>query len=783
MLMKTQFLSFLFICISFFVVNKASSQSMADVYDMPMITTESLSNDFVNIDSIPNWVKQLESIHINGDVYSPKKTLDQLISFEKSILNPNDTLQVALFNKEKALFLFRLHEFENARPLLHEALPFLVNLSKKGTLKGYSALETLRFLSYSPLHFKEDKNFPGLFTKLEPVFSQLPDKNVSAGFYLVQAQWHFIMRSSLEEVLFYFQLAKSYPTLPDDPNFQFQLNTLSSQIKAFRAATNGFLILLVFLIYSLVAYAINRTKDQLSYCLFLVFIVIYGAFEFNFYRYALVLQSTVGADFFLMLRDLFGFLALLFYNFFIVHFIKGNNIHIQRVLIRNKQFTKAFLIFILVFELIHYTFELNDFWYNVFLAIVIGLSITQNVLFVTRVWDSKNKQVRFIAIGSMIMLLALFGYMSIIILNLYEFTHWAYYILLTGIIIQAIIFNAGISFDAYYSQLEKLNLKEQLVSELEKNKLLVENQNQILELKVAQRTNELMRQNNELEQANEEIVRQRDEVIQARDLLETAIANLKNTQEQLIQQEKLASLGQLTAGIAHEIKNPLNFIINFSAVSKEMLQELKEEIKEDPNSEIVEELIEDLSVNLEKIGEHGNRSDRIIKSMLQHSRTTPQKEVEINIEQWVKEAVNLSYHAMRTTTKRMNCEIQFHFDVAAKTLIGQEQDLSRILINLCSNAFDAQWERLQKEPNFKPILKVDVKKEGKWIFISVEDNALGIDATTQKNIFNPFFTTKKGTEGTGLGLSISSEIAIAHGGQLTVASQPGQTRFTLTLPA
>ncbi|WP_428235914.1 ATP-binding protein [Gracilimonas sp.] len=266
-----------------------------------------------------------------------------------------------------------------------------------------------------------------------------------------------------------------------------------------------------------------------------------------------------------------------------------------------------------------------------------------------------------------------------------------------------------------------------------------------------------------------------------RDRLEIALKELEATQDQLVQQEKLASLGQLTAGIAHEIKNPLNFVNNFSELSVELIDEAREEIKE-INSKFniqnleLSDLLDDIETNLRKIHEHGTRADSIVKSMLEHSRGGSGKMEPTDLNGLVKEFVNLSFHGMRAGKNPINVDMEFDLDDSIGDVPLIAEDFSRVIINLCNNAFDAMREKLNSNdqaPNskdYKPKLTVRTYKKNQATFIEIEDNGPGISPDIKEKILQPFFTTKKGTEGTGLGLSITNDIIKAHGGFLEVST-------------
>ncbi|NBC05258.1 MAG: AAA family ATPase [Bacteroidetes bacterium] len=265
--------------------------------------------------------------------------------------------------------------------------------------------------------------------------------------------------------------------------------------------------------------------------------------------------------------------------------------------------------------------------------------------------------------------------------------------------------------------------------------------------------------------------------------IEKAYEDLKSAQEQLIQQEKLASLGQLTAGIAHEIKNPLNFVNNFSELSIELIDEAKRELTAE-SSQVLKDLLNDIEANLETVHRHGSRADVIIKSLLQHSRGSGVIMEPTEINPLLKEFVNLSYHGMRAGDRPFEVDIEFELDTSIGEIPLISEDFSRVVVNLCNNAFDAMREKLNStlSDSYSPKLFVRTVRSGSLINIIVEDNGTGIPKKLKKKILQPFFTTKKGTEGTGLGLYITNDIIRAHGGMLTIQSEENEfTRFVIEL--
>ena len=267
-------------------------------------------------------------------------------------------------------------------------------------------------------------------------------------------------------------------------------------------------------------------------------------------------------------------------------------------------------------------------------------------------------------------------------------------------------------------------------------------------------------------------------------ILQTTLSNLKSTQSQLIQSEKMASLGELTAGIAHEIQNPLNFVNNFSDVSNELMDEMKVEFRKG-NTYDAFQIADEIKQNLEKINYHGKRADAIVKGMLQHSRKSEGKKEPTNINTLCDEYLRLSYHGLRAKDKSFNAEMKTNFDESAGKINIIPQDIGRVLLNLINNAFYAVNEKKKTAgENYKPEISVETKKTNDTVTINVTDNGSGIPATLTEKIFQPFFTTKPTGSGTGLGLSLSYDIIKAHNGQISVQTTEGKgTTFSIVLPA
>ncbi len=331
-------------------------------------------------------------------------------------------------------------------------------------------------------------------------------------------------------------------------------------------------------------------------------------------------------------------------------------------------------------------------------------------------------------------------------------------------------YEAGVAFSILWAiviwiggnKQRKAHEAERLIAgQREKEFQLSESMKAKLEIQVAERTAELTKQKEELEEA----------------LLE-----LKSTQVQLIQAEKMASLGELTAGIAHEIQNPLNFVNNFSELTNELIAEMNDEI-EKGDYEGAKAVAVDIKENLDKINHHGKRADSIVKGMLMHSRTSSGQKDETDINSLVDEFLRLSFHGLRAKDKSFNSDFKANFDPDLPKVAVIPQDMGRVFLNLINNAFYSVNEKKKSDPEFKPLVEVSTKNLGKRIQVTVSDNGGGIPEHIKSKIFQPFFTTKPTGQGTGLGLSLSYDIVKAHGGELIVESKEGEgTTFSIQLP-
>ena len=259
---------------------------------------------------------------------------------------------------------------------------------------------------------------------------------------------------------------------------------------------------------------------------------------------------------------------------------------------------------------------------------------------------------------------------------------------------------------------------------------------------------------------------------------------LKNTQHQLVQQEKLASLGELIAGIAHEIQNPLNFVNNFSEVNTELLEEVEEEI-EKGHFDDVTAIVHDIKENERKINHHGKRADAIVKGMLMHSKSTSGLKEPADINAIADEYLRLAYHGLRAKDKSFNAKLETEYDASIESIHIIPQDIGRVILNLISNAFYSVDEKKKQQPTgFEPTVTVSTKIEPGFVVVQVKDNGNGIPQKVIDKIFQPFFTTKPTGQGTGLGLSLSYDIVKAHGGELKVETKEGEgTEFSIWLNA
>lgn len=269
------------------------------------------------------------------------------------------------------------------------------------------------------------------------------------------------------------------------------------------------------------------------------------------------------------------------------------------------------------------------------------------------------------------------------------------------------------------------------------------------------------------------------------------LEKLKEAEEKLIAQEKMVQVGLLTAGIAHEIKNPLNFVTNFSKMSLELLDELKESVNahcasaSEEDKENLADILSDLTTNTTKVSEHGQRAESIVMNMLAQSRSGDQGEKEwVDLVPLIKEDISLAYHGIRAHDSNFNIKIEKNLDESTGQVKCLSQAIGRVLLNIANNGMYAAHYRSLEDPNHQPVITVSSKGDDKQVFITIRDNGMGIPPESIKNIFQPFFTTKPKGQGTGLGLSICHDIITKqHSGEIKVDSKVGHyTEFTIILP-
>jgi signal transduction histidine kinase len=322
-------------------------------------------------------------------------------------------------------------------------------------------------------------------------------------------------------------------------------------------------------------------------------------------------------------------------------------------------------------------------------------------------------------------------------------------------VIDMVFYFTGLAYRDRQVEKDKINFQAQLIQQLETNKELQEKFTGELEQQVKEKT--------------AEVVKEKAEV-------ESTLQELRSTQAQLIQSEKMASLGQLTAGIAHEIQNPLNFVNNFSEVNRELIDELKSEKLKDKNErdrQLEDELLNDIAENEQKINHHGKRADAIVKGMLEHSKASAGTKEPTEIDALAEEYLRLSYHGMKAKNKTFNAEIKTDFDTSIGKINIVSQDIGRVLLNLYNNAFYTVNEKKKfAEEDYQPTVSVSTKKLTDKVEIRVKDNGNGIPQKVIDKIFQPFFTTKPTGQGTGLGLSLAYDIIKAHGGEIKVETPP-----------
>ena len=544
-----------------------------------------------------------------------------------------------------------------------------------------------------------------------------------------------------------------------------------SPISDFEKIINAFLMgmILITCMINLSFYRAIKEKEYLYFSLFLIFlglnnlVGIFPDLIFGFFNSKILFLNyfTISLWFFFLMR-------------FIQYFFKTKE-YLPKW---NKFLTFYNYLLLLVWPTLFSLsiITISTFWFDrLGDSLAVLLFIFMDALFITILLTLFNKKVKVnIRILATLPLMFLFGplYSVQYIYQLADkyfkvkqpaFVQWAndWGSLLTLIgILWVILFFSWLLFKRYKSIQEKL-LQEVIDREsMEKEKeaeknLLISQQNEQLEIQVAQRTKEL----------------------------QTSIEDLKATQSQLIQSEKMASLGELTAGIAHEIQNPLNFVNNFSEVNAELILEMKEELVKG-NIEEATNIAKDIADNEQKIIFHGKRADGIVKGMLQHSRSSTAIKEPTDINKLADEYLRLAYHGLRAKDKSFNATMKTYFDETLQKVNIIPQDMGRVILNLITNAFYVVDEKKKSGiENYEPTVTVSTKKIDGKLEIKVADNGSGIPQKVIDKIFQPFFTTKPSGKGTGLGLSLSYDIVKAHDGELKVNSIVNEkTEFVIILP-
>ncbi len=422
--------------------------------------------------------------------------------------------------------------------------------------------------------------------------------------------------------------------------------------------------------------------------------------------------------------------------------------------------------------------KINDIIGGLFLLLL----IISSVYYVVTSWKALKGAQWSIVIGLMVGLFALTLIVLFQIISPEAFTKWVNEYLFFGILFLSFPFSMMIYVVMRFKEI---------------NHDVQENAKQVVQMSEEKKEQAL----NQQKILQEEVNRQTAEI-------RTTLDHLKSTQSQLIQSEKMASLGELTAGIAHEIQNPLNFVNNFSELSVDLAKELKEEVEKieipEKDKEYVSEIIGDLTQNQEKINHHGKRASSIVKGMLEHSRKSSGTKEPTDINALADEYLRLAYHGLRAKDKDFNATMETHFDPTLPKMDIIPQDIGRVLLNLINNAFYAVKERSKNGENgYQPTVSVSSERvdspsgaglpasqqaggergKGDFIQIAIKDNGSGIPEHIKDKIFQPFFTTKPTGQGTGLGLSLAYDIVKAHGGEMNVETKEGEgSDFFITLP-
>jgi len=466
-------------------------------------------------------------------------------------------------------------------------------------------------------------------------------------------------------------------------------------------------------------------------------------------------------------RIIMGLSFLMF--FFFSHYVR-HYLDLQRLSpILDKAYKYYSWIHVGLVFIIFFPLQLYFQRYHLAVDIVVGiipLFLLLNLVTVVFLFRKKETLYNFFIAGFLCIIIGM-------IIAVFIFTVYSQIfniVIKTSVMAEALIFSLGLGYRMRKIELDKIKAQEELTRIQEKSNL-------ILEEKVHQRTQQLENANTRLNQSNEEIRNQRDR-------LGKTLKQLKEAQVHLIHSEKMASLGELTAGIAHEIRNPLNFINNFSEVNVELVDELNAEI-EKGNLDEIKAISKDLRENEEKVIEHGIRAAAIVENMLQHSRGNSTEKILTDINALTDEYMGIAYHSLRAKDKSFNTAFETDFTKDLPKIHVIPQNIGRVLLNLITNSIHAVTEKSKQNiSGYTPYLKVSTRMLKDNIEIHVKDNGNGIPEKIKSKIFQPFFTTKPAGHGTGLGLSLSYDIIIkGHGGDLIFNSIENEgTEFIIQLP-
>ncbi|MEP7374769.1 MAG: ATP-binding protein [Chitinophagaceae bacterium] len=521
------------------------------------------------------------------------------------------------------------------------------------------------------------------------------------------------------------------------------------------SAYMGFLagIFILAAILNFLIYLATRDKTQLYFSLFLFFFSLEG---FNLLFIEIFARDNPAV---IEIFDRLPDLSFVFFMFFIRYYFS-----VRTYYPRWDKFMQGIAV-VLCLNLILAVSPLNAFPAfftagQIFFAFLLLAIIITVLLFLRK--KSEQGKVFIIAVVPFIVCLISFLCIALLVMKDSPTEHQLFIgEFISGIaIVWAVIVFSAFLFKRYGQQ-EKQILKDQL----EREKMINEKEKERNEF-IAQQKIELEKQ-----------------VAERTAELKQSLDELKSTQSQLIQSEKMASLGQLTAGIAHEIQNPLNFVNNFSDVNTELIEELKTEVQEGNKEEAIA-IANDIKANEEKISHHGKRADAIVKGMLQHSRSSSGVKEPTDINALADEYLRLAYHGSRAKDKSFNATMKTDYDETIGDINIIPQDIGRVILNLITNAFYAVAERArQVGADYEPTVAVSTKKLNDNVEIRVEDNGAGIPEKILDKIFQPFFTTKPTGQGTGLGLSLSYDIVKAHGGEIEVETKEGEgTEFIIQIP-